>query len=92
MKKWYIVLAISLIIILCGLYIFIRYKKNENKETELEQNVKYIETKEEEKVDSESEQKIEKIQEDLGYNIDSQIYEIKQEYDGREVIAIKPTI
>lgn len=44
-------------------------------------------------IDDSEKNKLEEIKEDLGYsNSDSQIYEIKKEYDGREVITIKPNI
>lgn len=103
MKKRYILFIIFIISIIFIIYIFSIFnnnKQSENKEKLLEQN---IDTKkeddlaeqsiEEKKGETTTEQKIETIKEDLGYNnTNTEMYEIKKEYDGREVITIKPNI
>ena len=41
---------------------------------------------------NENKEKIEQISRDLGYTADTDMYEITTEYDGREVVIIKPSI
>ena len=91
MKKRYILFIILIIIIICIIYIFFDYNKkrifadqNELSKQNMEKKVENNYTK----------QRIDKIKEDLGYTSTSnhEIYEIKKEYDGREIIAIKPNI
>ncbi len=94
MKKRYIVFIIGLIIIIC---IFIAniffniHNKSKNLEDSSEQNK--IEETENQNEDDILQKKIENIKGDLGYNnTNTNMYEIKQEYDGREVITIKPNL
>lgn len=92
MKKSYWLFIICIITVICISSIFICLNKNkhgENKESEVNSN----RSTENSISDSTNEQKIEDIKQDLGYNnTDITVYEIKKEYDGREVIAIKPNI
>lgn len=92
MKKKYILIIIIAVIVLCISFVFYGY--NKNKKNIQENNLpKQSSAENEEIIASENENKIEDIKEDLGYNnLDNQIYEIKKEYDGREVISIKPNI
>lgn len=94
MKKSYILFIICLIIIICIIItnIFLNIdNKSKNLEDILEQNK--IEETENQNEDNLSQQKIDIIKDDLGYNnTNTNMYEIKKEYDGREVIVIKPNI
>ena len=94
MKKSYILFIICLIIIICIIItnIFLNIdNKSKKLEDILEQNK--IEETENQNEDNLSQQKIDIIKDDLGYNnTNTNMYEIKKEYDGREVITIKPNL
>ncbi len=89
MKKRYI-LFIILIASICIIYLFSTFNKNKmskNEEETLKQNI------EEKKEDSLIEQKIDNIKEELGYDdTNTEMYEINTEYDGREIVSIKPSV
>ena len=91
MKKRYIVFIVIIIsIIISIVFIFSKFTKNNRNQNKQELSNQSIEEKKEEIY---TEQKIEDIKNDLGYNnTDKEIYEVKKEYDGREVLAIKPNI
>ena len=89
MKKSYWLCTICIITVICISSIVIIFKHEENKGNNEKSN-KSIENL---MSDNTNEKKIENIKQDLGYNnTDSEIYEVKTEYDGREVISIKPNI
>lgn len=94
LKKSYILFIICLIIIICIIITNIILSidnKSRNLEDILEQNK--IEGTENQNEDNLSQQKINIIKDDLGYNnTNTNMYEIKKEYDGREVITIKPNL
>lgn len=94
MKQRYFLFLIGLIVIICIITTFTILKTNKqdlSKESLTNQDSN--KTNENSVSDNLSEQKIEDIKQNLGYNnTDASIYEIKKEYDGREVIAIKPNI
>ena len=94
LKKSYILFIICLIIIICIIITNIILSidnKSRNLEDILEQNK--IEETENQNEDNLSQQKINIIKDDLGYNnTNTNMYEIKKEYDGREVITIKPNL
>ena len=91
MKKRYI-MAITCIIIVFLFIAIVAIFSIKNKRADNE-NQNINNTTEVQENDILSEQKIEDIKEDLGYNSkDTTIYEVKKEYDGREVLSIKPTI
>ena len=91
MKKSHILFIILIISIISIIYILSNFNKKQKIESKDELSKQNIEENVENKL---TEQKIEDIKENLGYNNtpNSEIYEIKKEYDGREVIAIKPNI
>ena len=89
MKKIYILFTIFILVIICIIYIFSMFNKQSNDLSD--QNIE--EKNQNSILNDVSEQKIENIKDDLGYNnVNSEMYEIKSEYDGREVIVIKPDI
>lgn len=89
MKKRYILFTIFILVIICIIYIFSMFNKQSNDLSD--QNIE--EKNQNSILNDVSEQKIENIKDDLGYNnVNSEMYEIKSEYDGREVIVIKPDI
>ena len=92
MKKNYWLCIICIITVICISSIVIILNKSKhgiNKENDVNSN----RSTENLISDSMNEQKIENIKHDLGYNnTDSEIYEVKTEYDGREVISVKPNI
>lgn len=93
MKKKYWLFIICIIIVTCTISIGIILNKFNQVENEKEIDVNSNKNTESLIINSTNEQKIEDIKQDLGYNnTDTTIYEIKKEYDGREVISIKPNI
>ena len=75
-KRIFAIVGIVIIYIFCMIWVII---KDTNQQQPINNDL--------------SEQKIDNIKEDLGYNnLDNGMYEIKEEYDGREVLAIKPSI
>lgn len=90
MKKRYIMFIICIIVVILVIAIVTRFcGKNKDKN----ENININNTTETQDTNIVPEQKIEDIKEDLGYNsADTTIYEVKKEYDGREVLAIKPNI
>lgn len=91
MKKIYILSAICIIIVIGFITIVTFFKQKEKKENTVNQNSNNI--IENSIPDTFQKSKIDEIKQDLGYNnTDEAIYEIKKEYDGREVIVIKPNI
>lgn len=92
MKKicWLSIICILIIVSISYLAVILhksKLKKN------IESDVNVIRKTENSISDSTNKQKIENIIQDLGYNnTDSEIYEVKTEYDGREIITVKPTI
>lgn len=91
MKKIYILSAICIIIVIGFITIVTFFKQKEKKENTVNQNSNNI--IENSIPDTFQKSKIDEIKQDLGYNnTDEEIYEIKKEYDGREVIVIKPNI
>ena len=95
MKNKSVLLIICLLVIICLIIIFI-ISKNRKKNEQQKDSIHHNSTELIENSDSKnlSEQKIENLKQDLGYNnnTDTTIYEIKNEYDGREVLTIKPNI
>ena len=84
-----LVIIVIICIISCMSFIFYKINRNKINKNEQELSNKNIEEKEEVL----KEHRIEEIKNDLGYNnTDKEIYEIKKEYDGREVLSIKPNI
>ena len=91
MKKIYILSAICVIIVIGFITIVTFFKQKEKKENTVNQNSNNI--IENSIPDTFQKSKIDEIKQDLGYNNkNEEIYEIKKEYDGREVIVIKPNI
>ena len=95
MKNKNVLLIICLLVIICLIIIFI-ISKNRKKNVQQKDSIHHNSTELIENSDSKnlSEQKIENLKQDLGYNnnTDTKIYEIKNEYDGREILTIKPNI
>ena len=86
MKKIYILSAICIIIVIGFITIVTFFKQKEKKENTVNQNSNNI--IENSIPDTFQKSKIDEIKQDLGYNnTDEAIYEIKKEYDGREVIV-----
>ena len=90
MKKIYVKFAICTIIAIGIITIaaFFYKRKENNINKNLNNSIENLVE------DNSLESRIEDIKQDLGYNnnADTTIYEIKKEYDGREVLAIKPNI
>lgn len=82
MIRKHILIIVSIIFFICmGDLIYFKGKSSEQS------------VEEKNNIENTLNNKIENIKEDLGYNnIDNEIYEIKEEYDGREVITIKPSL
>lgn len=94
MKNKNVLLIICLLVIICLIIIFI-ISKNRKKNVQQKDSINHNSTELIENSDSKSlsEQKIDEIKQDLGYNnTDTTLYEIKNEYDGREILTIKPSI
>lgn len=88
-KKVKIILIIIGIIIL-GIVIFKVYEDRNNEENDNELNNEPVaNTVEEVEVDVEE---VKKIKEEISATAEENIYEIQREYDGRKILAIKPTV
>lgn len=89
-KYWLFIIGIIIIFFISSIIIFLnKGKQTDDKKNDVNSNV----STENSISDSIDEKKIESIKQDLGYNNTySEIYEIKTEYDGREVISVKPNI
>lgn len=73
-----------IIFIICILFFILAFIMFKNNKFEKEGNLSLKNLPEE---------KIQEISEDLGYNnINTDLYEINQEYDGREVVVVKPNV
>ena len=92
MKKSYWLFIICLITAVVISSIVIILNKSKLREN-IESDVNAIRNTENSISDSTNKQKIENIIQDLGYNnTNSEIYKVKTEYDGREVISVKPNV
>lgn len=92
-----ITIGVILLLIICGvtIYIFLNNRKeNDNQLAEnnenSQNNVLYEEIDE---VQTEEEiQRIEEIKNETGLTADTNIYEVQEEYDGRQVLAVKSSV
>ena len=91
MKKRFILLTIFIIVIICIICTISMFNKDRQANDLSNQNIE--EKNQNSILNDVSEQKIYNIKDNLGYNnVNAEMYEIKNEYDGREVIVIKPNI
>lgn len=89
MKKKLIIGIVIIIVLIVGLIIFF-FKKENHDNSDLEVNE--IEEVDKNQVSYQENVTVEDLKKDIGATGDTEIYEIQQEYDGRNIITIKPSI
>ena len=100
MKKKIIICCLIIVIISIVFFVTRKIVKMGSEENTPSLPINYIEENEENKENEENEESLEnqqsqaisKIMEEQGINADKSIYEISKEYDGREILTVKPSI
>ena len=93
-----IIIGIILILIIIAVILFLNRKKEtennqiaEENET-VQENANIILEESEEPQSEEEKEKIEEIKNETGLTADTNIYEVQEEYDGREVLVVKDSV